>query len=198
VLDHRGDIEALEALDVAIPHLSCKVWIFAECFFNLREGTLVSCILRRLIACPTRPNRSSRARSTTGAKSWVTPSVRASWATYLAISWTSCNSQLDVSLGNNMQNTYLSVEGAAIRNRRIEDCRVANQETMNTYRRSTAISIGLESYVSSAHTLRLDNRRNSKCRVLHEIILSSLDIGSNPIPRNRVANWKTLSMLSFA
>jgi hypothetical protein len=97
-----------------------------------------------------------------------------------------------------MQNTYLSVEGAAIRNRRIEDCRVANQETMNTYRRSTAISIGLESYVSSARTLRLDNRRNSKRRVLHEIILSSLDIGSNPIPRNGIANWKTSSMLSFA
>jgi hypothetical protein len=41
VLDHRRDIETLETLDVAIAHLSCKVWIFGEGFFDLGAGTLV-------------------------------------------------------------------------------------------------------------------------------------------------------------
>lgn len=50
VLDHRGDVEALEALDVAVSHLSRKVWIFAKHFFNLGAVMLVPCIIGRLSA----------------------------------------------------------------------------------------------------------------------------------------------------
>jgi hypothetical protein len=42
VLDHRRDIETLETLDVAIAHLSCKVWIFGEGFFDPTISQLTS------------------------------------------------------------------------------------------------------------------------------------------------------------
>lgn len=93
---------------------------------------------------------------------------------------------LDVSPATG-RSTYLSIEGAAIRNRRIEDRRVANQEPMNTYNQSLPSASDKVKRIIS-HTLSLDKRRNPKRRVLQEIILGSLDIRSNPIPRNGIAN----------
>ena len=42
------------------------------------------------------------------------------------------------------------------------------------------------------HTFGLHKRRDSERGVLHQIVLGFLDIVRNPIPGNRISNYKTI------
>jgi hypothetical protein len=77
VLHLSGDVQTLDSGGIVVSDLAGKVRVFGVGFLNLDHG-ISNPIQVYQSGVHTRPNLSSRARSTTGEKSWFTPRARAS------------------------------------------------------------------------------------------------------------------------
>lgn len=154
-----------------ISNLSSKKRVFREGFFHLKIGEFgCKWIINEILSNYrlTRPNRSSLAKSTTGAKIWFTPNALASCAMVFAISWTSYRKEvsLEGKPVTTQSQSYVHIPRASIRNRWVENGSITDQKSVNTCR----LYISNRQLINPVHhldTFSLNESRNSESGIMN-------------------------------